>query len=130
MADTNFTPGPWNVSTIGRDNDGAVPVVDDEGRIAAVSIRDHDLPRKDRWKAEDAERDANARLIAAAPDLYAALESLLGIAPTDTVECRGDKCREPWCVSCFGEDAAQEGLAKVTAKVNAARAALSKARGE
>jgi hypothetical protein len=33
--------------------------------------------------------------------------------PLGTVECRGDKCREPWCVSCCGGDEAEKAVAAI-----------------
>jgi len=80
MAEAKFTSGPWAVSSRGLENDGSAIVVTkatlpDEyhTRIAAVAVRDPGAPRKNRHTYECAERDANARLIAAAPELYIAL---------------------------------------------------------
>ena|SRR6185437_5491685 len=84
MAEAKFTSGPWAVSSRGLENDGSAIVVTkatlpDEyhTRIAAVAVRDPGAPRKNRHTYECAERDANARLIAAAPELYAALEAMV-----------------------------------------------------
>jgi hypothetical protein len=69
------TPGPWCVSNIGLTNDGQRPVTSANRRIAlidAVVV----LPPKNMWRSECAEREANALLIAAAPDLLAAMEQL------------------------------------------------------
>lgn len=73
---------------------------------------------------------ANAHLYAAASDMYAALEKMGSYFPHSIVECRGDKCREPWCASCYGEEAAEEAMARVAADIAAYRAALAKARGQ
>lgn len=40
-------------------------------------------------------------------ELVAVLARVSRYLPSDTVRCRGDKCREPWCISCCGEDAAE-----------------------
>ncbi len=57
--ETKHTPGPWEVE-LGTAN------------------RDwHIIKRGTAWNATSAERDANARLIAAAPDLLAALALIL-----------------------------------------------------
>lgn len=96
-----WTPGPWRVSTIGLMNDGSLPVSSDQGQIARVSAQ-ADFPRGQGHNSECAERDANAHLIAAAPDLYAALDALID--------------GRNWTMS--------------TEKFLAARAALAKARGE
>jgi K+/H+ antiporter YhaU regulatory subunit KhtT len=69
------TPAPWRAGT-GITNDGARVVVSEDGRIADVHVRDENAPKKNLWQFEDAEREANARLIAAAPDLLAALENI------------------------------------------------------
>lgn len=55
-----------------------------------------------------------------------ALKGALMYFPQDTVECRGDKCREPWCVSCFGQEAAEVGLSKADTKATNARAIVAK----
>lgn len=62
---TDFTPGPWHTE---READGARTIVEDaqDNEIAIVS-----------WvylTAATAQEAANARLIAAAPDLLAALQ--------------------------------------------------------
>ena len=74
--------------------------------------------------------EANAHLIAAAPDLYAALEKAMQFVPHRVSECNGDKCRMPHCASCNGWDDAEEAMVGIDADSNAARAALAKARGQ
>lgn len=61
MTAPKFTPGPWRV---GRKPG---PIVYDEGGAQIANLVVPMLP--------DEEHRANARLIAAAPDLYAALEA-------------------------------------------------------
>ena len=68
-----WTPGPWRVSSIGLMNDGSFPVASEQWQIARVTSQT-DFPRGQGHNSECTERDANAHLIAAAPDLYAALE--------------------------------------------------------
>lgn len=63
MSDTKFTPGPW---LVGEDQcvDEAWSIVTTSGGSIIANVNDrHD-------------RKANARLIAAAPDLYAALDAV------------------------------------------------------
>ena len=74
---TKHTPGPWNVTKLYvRKQDGGL----------GASI--NDLWQKQ--KTPKAEMDANARLIAAAPDLLAALEELLWSASRTSLETDGD----------------------------------------
>lgn len=75
MSNAKHTPGPWTVGTM-VNNDGGVSIVSDEDRVCSVDAIG-DFPRGKGWKHEDAERDANARLIAAAPDLLEALRYLV-----------------------------------------------------
>jgi len=74
---THHTPGPWNVTGLYvREQDG--------GLVASIN---------DLWhgqKTPKAEKNANARLIAAAPDLLAALEELLWSASRTSLETDGD----------------------------------------
>jgi hypothetical protein len=68
MKQSKPTPGPWEVSDTsivsGDDDNGfCIAVIEDDGDYAAP----HD------------QREANARLIAAAPDLLAALRGLVGL---------------------------------------------------
>ena len=36
--------------------------------------------------------------------------------PHQVVECRGDKCREPWCASCYGWEDAEAYIAALQRK--------------
>lgn len=67
MSDAKHTPGPWEACDAGdySDYDGKCRVILGDDLRIAVALGDH------------AENDANARLIAAAPDLLAALEVAL-----------------------------------------------------
>jgi len=75
MSRAQHTPGPWRVSTVGLMNDGGRAVVADDFRVAVVDCHTK-FKRGEGWMAECDTRDANARLIAAAPDLLAALEKV------------------------------------------------------
>ncbi len=58
MSDTKFTPGPWHVAN-------GVQIRSQQDQIAKV------------WMMRNGEGNANARLIAAAPELYEALHGTL-----------------------------------------------------
>lgn len=118
MSETRWTPGPW-LAKLGEfdfTNDGGrsimtdvpgAPYNEDYKRIALV---DSQIERKrgknaTPYNAPDDERDANAKLIAASPELYRALYRLLAICEDELDESRVPEMKE-------------------------ARAALAKARGE
>lgn len=65
MSETKFTPGPWRVKAAAG---GTAIVLATSGTPAIVNSHE------------------NARLIAAAPDLYAALEAVVAVADRATVE--------------------------------------------
>lgn len=96
---TSFTPGPWRfqkfahsdedmvqLQSLGMEpvrlltNDGmaTVSAEDEEGsKPVARVVCQTPYKRGQGYKADCAERDANARLIAAAPDMYEALKELM-----------------------------------------------------
>ena len=111
MSETKFTPGPWQYrfKTI-KDDWGEVRRHD--GRLVAKCVfgwwTDDELNEHRKNKTDPAA--ANASLIAAAPDLYAALKDL------DDAFC--------------GENRTKEDRFRSRQAIIAARAALAKARGE
>ncbi len=97
MSDTKFTPGPWRYTKAAPSGDRGIHA---EGTgIFAEAYADI----RHAGENNAAEAEANARLIAAAPDLYAALDLVLAVDPDG---------------------------AGIWDAQNAARAALAKARGE
>lgn len=72
MSDTKFTPGPWTVGEVRHAGAFQLVTAGAKGYVCEVRCGyignelDHDT------------RKANARLIAAAPDLYEALEVIAG----------------------------------------------------
>lgn len=120
MSKAQHTPGPWRVD---RNN---VHV----GQIAII----HHCVGNDwveiwspEWPDDEHVQEANTRLIAAAPELLEALERLTANAIAerdcfyDSVSTSDGEVRDP------GE---QEALARDDARIDAARAAIAKAKGE
>lgn len=63
-----------------------------------------------------------------APDVAGLVEALEGILPyvvDEPWECRGDKCRELWCISCYGDEEACESAAKAKQAIHKAVSALA-----
>jgi hypothetical protein len=82
MAGSSHTPAPWLAATAISSVVG-LPVVASKGRLICNVNHAHD-PMHGKVAGDDAfnrEALANARLIAAAPDLLAALDALLGAQP-------------------------------------------------
>ena len=75
---TKFTSGPWLITT------DKFSVTNHDGKIAEVDAKAAPLD----------EAVANTKLIAAAPDLYDALES-------GCMDCLGRKAKDNPCESCY-----------------------------
>ena len=76
MTGGKHTPGPWYVSQVGLTNGGDRPITTEDERICTVDCQTP-FKRGEGWQSECDVREANARLIAAAPDLLAAGRLLL-----------------------------------------------------
>ena len=76
MSRPQHTPGPWAVTTVGSCH-GVHPAASSDERDDICRITPHNY-HPDGWPAAKAEAEANARLIAASPELLAALDGLLG----------------------------------------------------
>lgn len=128
MTANKHTPSPWCVQQaedcVGRKLDGLVQWV--------VTSNDHDLwiSTGPTWDSEHAEEsEANARLIAAAPELLEILRKILPFVATQAIGCHGDKCREEWCFSCNGEEDAEAAAKRGCELFAEAHAAIAKATG-
>ena len=123
MSEAKFTPGPWKVSEAYLqnglcNNDGCIAVLkgdDDYAHICAVSMQSP-APRRGAYKSVCAERDANAHLIAAGPELY---------------EEGGQSAATLRMAASFLRDHGQTSIAQMAEEQAAKQdAALRKARGE
>jgi hypothetical protein len=103
MSEPKFTPGPWNCKGVHQDGCAVYVDVGTEPGLGDVAV----LYRMGR---HDEQLLANARLIAAAPDLYAALREL----------------RNAWCLNACDAASPDEGLNHLP-ECYAARDALEKA---
>lgn len=137
-----FTPGPWHLCAHLKDINeevgcscgyrgviyGPEPVgyaICQPGHEVYPGEEDLTPPRYDRMT-----EIANAHLISASPDLFECVSILVNYIPLNVVECRGDKCREPWCASCNGWDDAEKHMEKVMEDRKKALSAINKALGK
>tara|TARA_R110000782_G_C14819187_1_gene413735 strand:+ start:11359 stop:11631 length:273 start_codon:yes stop_codon:yes gene_type:complete len=87
MSETNFTKGEW-VAYINK--------VNLNHGYAAVECEDRRIYGQKVYKSNEIEETANAHLIAAAPEMYAMLESFLcleGLIKTDKIQALLTKAR-------------------------------------
>lgn len=105
------TPAPWVVDIYGDVQANG----EDVARIAT----------------SDGHATADARLISAAPELLEALKEIIMHVVSATLEhCDGNKCREQWCIGCFGEESANAYVETAIKAYSKAIAAIAKATGE
>jgi hypothetical protein len=100
------TPGPWMAppysSVVG------LPIVASPSGRSIAKVTYFDLGEG--FENHNAESVANARLIAAAPDLLAAIKKVLPLIPGHTkLGCQGD------CSACMAGNEARAAIAKATA---------------
>ena len=74
---TGFTPGPWAYRPEKYDDWGMVRGADKYPVASASTCRSDDFEKNEHRRKKTDPADANARLIAAAPDLHAALRAAL-----------------------------------------------------
>jgi hypothetical protein len=104
MTTPAHTPGPWGYTTVGSCH-GIHPAASENERDDICRITPHNF-HPDGWVAAKSEAVANARLIAAAPALLAALQALVGEADLGEIDYEDDT-RELL-------DAARAAIAKAT----------------
>ena len=78
------TPGPWRINT--RLSRNGAPVISGDGRDIAKALY--------HMGSEDPEVDANARLIASAPELLEALECLMKLQSIPSMFRLPSNCEE------------------------------------
>ena len=119
--ETSHTPGPWQIggSLISSVSGYALARV--LRQPAVYGGRRHEFNDTDSLAVDTgAEADANARLIASAPDLLAALEKILGYAAPGAA-----------ILAVYASPEHAERIKKTAADdIDAARAAIARARGE
>ena len=125
----SFTPGPWLLRTAPT-SAGLCHIVSAADWRGAFIYGDGLRKGIDDALPKAQELAANARLIAAAPSLLEALQAIMPFTATMAIGCHGEKCREPWCHSCNGEDEAEEAAQKGCDAFAKARAAIARATGE
>lgn len=109
---TKHTPGPWTIVETGKT--GLGEVVCEVGRGGDIDPRDEDslyqVGRMCDWGGWDKETTlANARLIAAAPEMLAALEDILN--GLEHAGCSSQHCSGT-CHYCATRRRAREAIAK------------------
>lgn len=126
---SKHTPGPWSLSASGlRTNDGAIAVLhysaesQDCTHIAYITCQAK-FKRGQGWNAECAVRDANAHLIAAAPELLSELVKLRR-AYVNLLEAGKDRI-----TSLGGECDPVDMMERSDPALTSARAAIAKATG-
>lgn len=112
MTDPKHTPGPWTAS---EGYPSSVWHVDMPGRTFSITVSIDDDEERD---VPDEETEANARLMAAAPELLAALKRLASAASTPSSPHKAGHGMD--------QSATHEGLSNCEALV-VARAAIDKA---
>jgi DNA primase len=71
MSDVKHTPGPWHILFGGLEGDDSFTIA---SKVSPGAVADYAVAAPRPWR----EVQANARLIAAAPDLLHALECIMG----------------------------------------------------
>ena len=123
------TPGPWLLRTAPT-SAGLCHIVSAADWRGAFIYGDGIRKGIDDALPKAQELASNARLIAAAPDLLEALKEIMPFTATAAIGCHGEKCREPWCHSCNGEEEAEAAAQKGCDAWAKARAAIARATGE
>lgn len=77
---STYTSSPWWVTDAGVRNDG--------GYICLINKPSRYYGQNERYEKETTERQANAQLIAAAPQLFEALQNLLGAHAIPSSICK------------------------------------------
>ena len=85
-----FTPGPWHYSEVIRGRDQYYRQIRADFKIAEVHACHSGVAGTKEGRAED---EANARLIAAAPEMYEVLQEILAPCPVKGYQGKYDRRR-------------------------------------
>jgi hypothetical protein len=131
MNESKPTPGPWYVSQVGLTNGGERPITTEDGRICTVDCQTP-FKRGEGWQSECEVREANARLIAAAPETAAERDRLKEVNAEllEVLRLIADQALRCEIPEGYGpEFRSEEWDAGYDAAISSARAAISKAKG-
>ena len=112
---TAFTPGPWKIIHGGFRNDDGFSIGSDNAAASRVKVTCECWPCTIVDQEHRDELRANARLIAAAPNLIRALAELV-----DSEPCRYDHnefCQEHYCSKPCKHETAKQVIAKAVGEV-------------
>lgn len=88
MSETNHTPGPWHVVSDGSSTKGAMDhtLYSKKKYLGTLCEGADDADLQSRGWLPNAEAEANARLVAAAPDLLETLKEAVALIPLGAVK--------------------------------------------
>lgn len=91
---SKHTKEPWKIANLHKQglytNGGAINISAEDGLVCSVDLRAK-VKRGQEYNAKDPERDANAAIISAAPDLLASLKDIVDSAMAQREEDEGRK---------------------------------------
>lgn len=102
MSEVTHTPGPWKVVSYCW-SDCGIYAAEDKFFGCSLSIKDE--ATEENQDALESEMDANARLIAAAPEMLESLENIIELAPKESeCECHRKPVAQLECPTCMMTD--------------------------
>ena len=133
MTGGKHTPGPWRIGQLGLTNDGASFILSDHADMSICTVTcQTPFKRGNGWRTECETREANARLIAAAPETAAERDRLkaLNAELLEVLRLTADQALRCEIPEGYGpEFRGEEWDAGYDAAISSARAAIAKAKG-